>query len=41
MKVISNASYTTNCLAPFIKVVNDKFGYAEGVTTTDYALIIN
>lgn len=34
MKVVSNASCTTNCLAPLVKVVNDKFGLAEGLMTT-------
>lgn len=32
--VISNASCTTNCLAPFAKVVNDKFGIRRGMMTT-------
>ncbi len=34
MKVVSNASCTTNCLAPLVKVVNDKFGIVEGLMTT-------
>lgn len=34
MKVVSNASCTTNCLAPLVKVVNDKFGVVEGLMTT-------
>ncbi len=34
MKVVSNASCTTNCLAPLTKVVNDKFGIVEGLMTT-------
>jgi glyceraldehyde 3-phosphate dehydrogenase len=32
--VISNASCTTNCLAPFAKVLNDKFGINRGMMTT-------
>lgn len=34
MKVVSNASCTTNCLAPLVKVINDKFGIEEGLMTT-------
>ncbi len=34
MKVVSNASCTTNCLAPLSKVINDKFGIVEGLMTT-------
>jgi glyceraldehyde 3-phosphate dehydrogenase len=33
-QVISNASCTTNCLAPFAKVLNDKFGVRRGLMTT-------
>ncbi|WP_111709321.1 type I glyceraldehyde-3-phosphate dehydrogenase [Lutibacter citreus] len=32
--VFSNASCTTNCLAPIVKVLNDKFGIIEGLATT-------
>ncbi|HEV7299128.1 MAG TPA: type I glyceraldehyde-3-phosphate dehydrogenase [Tepidisphaeraceae bacterium] len=35
--VVSNASCTTNCLAPIAKVINDKFGLAEGLMTTVHA----
>lgn len=37
MKVVSNASCTTNCLAPLSKVINDKFGIVEGLMTTVHA----
>ncbi len=35
--VISNASCTTNCLAPFAKVLNDKFGIVKGTMTTTHS----
>ncbi len=35
--VISNASCTTNCLAPVAKVINDKFGIEKGLMTTIHA----
>jgi glyceraldehyde 3-phosphate dehydrogenase len=38
IQVVSNASCTTNCLAPLAKVVNDKFGIAEGLMTTVHAM---
>jgi glyceraldehyde 3-phosphate dehydrogenase len=37
MKVVSNASCTTNCLAPLAKVINDNFEIIEGLMTTVHA----
>ena len=37
MDIFSNASCTTNCLAPVTKVLNDKFGIVEGLMTTVHA----
>lgn len=41
MTIVSNASCTTNCLAPIAKVLNDNFGIAEGLMTTVHAVTIN
>jgi glyceraldehyde 3-phosphate dehydrogenase len=38
MTVVSNASCTTNCLAPIAKVLNDNFGIIEGLMTTVHAV---
>jgi len=37
-QVVSNASCTTNCLAPLAKVINDNFGIIEGLMTTVHAV---
>lgn len=38
MNVVSNASCTTNCLAPLAKVINDNFGIEEGLMSTIHAI---
>lgn len=41
MKYVSNASCTTNCLAPIAKVIDDNFGIVEGLMTTVHAMTAN
>ncbi len=38
MLVVSNASCTTNCLAPLVKVINDNFGIEEGLMSTIHSV---
>ncbi|KAI8788496.1 glycerol-3-phosphate dehydrogenase [Biomphalaria glabrata] len=38
MNIVSNGSCTTNCLAPLVKVINEKFGLQEGLITSVHSL---
>lgn len=38
MKIVSNASCTTNCLAPLAKIINDEFGIEEALMTTVHSV---